>query len=169
MTDQTERDILAQIIDAAFTPDGHGITLHQGTPGDLADALLAAGYRKVTDPQIGSRDAAPSDAALVTRGSLRGRRLAAELGRHGIDPTTVKEGTVVMRMQDDIALVEWAGVLAVDAVAAARFKSAFDGNAIHLAASEAGPTECCDRVPFELPSTDRITLDPRAVTCDGGE
>lgn len=55
---ETERDLLAQIIDAAFTPDERGITLHQGTPEDLATAIPTAGYRRVTDPQIGSQTSA---------------------------------------------------------------------------------------------------------------
>lgn len=28
-----------------------------------------------------------------------------------------------------------------------------------------GVTPCCDRTPFELPMTDRMTLDPSLVTC----
>lgn len=28
-----------------------------------------------------------------------------------------------------------------------------------------GLTPCCNRSPFELPRTDRMTLDPRLVTC----
>lgn len=28
-------------------------------------------------------------------------------------------------------------------------------------------TPCCDRTPFELPRTDRMTLDPALVTCPG--
>jgi len=30
-----------------------------------------------------------------------------------------------------------------------------------------GWTPCCDRTPFELPRTDRITEDPALVTCQG--
>lgn len=26
---------------------------------------------------------------------------------------------------------------------------------------------CCGRTPFEVPRTDRITLDPALVTCEG--
>lgn len=28
-------------------------------------------------------------------------------------------------------------------------------------------TPCCGFSPFELPRTDRLTLDPELVTCDG--
>lgn len=32
-----------------------------------------------------------------------------------------------------------------------------------------GITPCCHRTPFELPATDRITLDAALVTCPGWE
>lgn len=32
---------------------------------------------------------------------------------------------------------------------------------------DSGITPCCDRTPFELPWTDRITLHPDLVTCGG--
>src|SRR5690606_33101707 len=30
---------------------------------------------------------------------------------------------------------------------------------------DSAATPCCERTPFELPGTDRMTLDPRLVTC----
>jgi hypothetical protein len=32
---------------------------------------------------------------------------------------------------------------------------------------DSGYTPCCDRSPFELPGTDRMTLDKTVVTCTG--
>lgn len=32
---------------------------------------------------------------------------------------------------------------------------------------EDGVTYCCGKIPFELPRSDRMTLDPTKVTCDG--
>lgn len=32
-----------------------------------------------------------------------------------------------------------------------------------------GLTPCCERTPFELPATDRITSSPERVTCAGRE
>lgn len=41
----------------------------------------------------------------------------------------------------------------------------FEGEVVHACpVGQAGTTPCCDRVPFEILS-DRMTLDPRLVTC----
>jgi hypothetical protein len=31
-----------------------------------------------------------------------------------------------------------------------------------------GVMPCCGKTPFEVPRTDRITLDPELITCKGG-
>lgn len=32
-----------------------------------------------------------------------------------------------------------------------------------------GVTQCCERTPFEVPRTDRMTLDPALVTCGAAD
>jgi hypothetical protein len=42
------------------------------------------------------------------------------------------------------------------------------GEVVHLCPpGDEGWTPCCDRTPFELPKSDRMTLDPTLVTCSG--
>lgn len=42
------------------------------------------------------------------------------------------------------------------------------GSKIHLAPAEGSPMlRCCGSTPWEVPTTDRMTLDSAAVTCPG--
>jgi len=45
---------------------------------------------------------------------------------------------------------------------------AYGGEVVHQCpVGDDGWTPCCDRTPFELPRSDRMTLDPDLVTCTG--
>lgn len=47
-----------------------------------------------------------------------------------------------------------------------RLKAA-EPEVVHVVADGEAVTSCCGRTPFELPRTERITVDPALLTCEG--
>lgn len=151
--DSAIMDVLADAVLAVLpAPADRAAVLTEG-----AQALLALRDRLIPEPDVTGKYLSG-----LERGARELRRLAG-----GAAPNTGTEARQPVRHAPGKV------VLCPDCRAkghAACMADSAQGEVIHgFPPDGSGVTPCCGRTPFELPHTDRMSGDPDAVTCQGGD